>query len=214
MDIFPLKLLPPTKRKEVVKSPVRQDAIVERAIVNKSIETNEQIGSKDTDHSKRSFLKIAGIAGVGLVASTMLPKSAEAYVLGSTPSSSVVGVKNDANARINPATEETVAALLTGQSVEKLSLSLSASGNVLVPGSGNKIRVYASRFSLTADATSVSFRFTAGGTDHEKYVTPKTGGLYGANNHPNYVEGGVDEVLYCVISGTTTVQINIDYLEV
>lgn len=77
-----------------------------------------------------------------------------------------------------------------------------------------KIRVYASRFSLTADATSVSFRFTSGGTDHEKYVSPKTGGLYGSNNHPNYIEGGVDEVLYCVISGTTTVQINVDYLEV
>jgi hypothetical protein len=60
----------------------------------------------------------------------------------------------------------------------------------------------------------VSFRFTAGGTDYEKYVTPKSGGLYGSNNHPNYIEGGVDEVLYCNISGTTTVQINIDYLEV
>lgn len=214
MDIFPLKLLPPTKRKEVVKSPVKQDAIVERITVNESIQANEETQSKDTDHGKRSFLKIAGIAGVGLVASTMLPKSAEAYVLGSTPSSSVVGVKDDSNTRINPATEETVASLLTGQSVEKLSLSLSASGNVLVPGSGNKIRVYASRFSLTADATSVSFRFTSGGTDHEKYVTPKTGGLYGANNHPNYVEGGVDEALYCVIAGTTTVQINIDYLEI
>ena len=33
-------------------------------------------------------------------------------------------------------------------------------------------------------------------------------------NHPNYIEGGVDEVLYCFIVGTTTVQINIDYLEV
>ena len=50
--------------------------------------------------------------------------------------------------------------------------------------------------------------------DYEKYVSPKTGGLYGSNNHPNYIEGGVNEVLYCNISGTTTVQINIDYLEV
>jgi hypothetical protein len=134
--------------------------------------------------------------------------------MGSTPSSSVVGVKNSSNTRIDPATEDTLATLLTGQGVTKLSISLSSSGNVRTPDSGKRIRVYASRFSLTADATSVSFRFTSGGTDHEKYVSPKTGGLYGSNNHPNYIEGGVNEVLYCVISGTTTVQINIDYLEV
>jgi hypothetical protein len=107
-----------------------------------------------------------------------------------------------------------LATLKNGQGVSKLTTSLSSSGTVYTPGSGKKIRVYASRFSLSADATYVSFRFTAGGTDHEKYVSPKTGGLYGANNHPNYIEGGVNEVLYCVISGTTTVQINIDYLEV
>ncbi len=166
------------------------------------------------DSNKRFFLKALGVAGVGVVASQLLPNKASALVMGSTPSSSVVGVKNSSNTRINPATEDTLSTLLTGQGVTKLSISLAASGNVITPGSGNKIRVYASRFSLTADATSVSFRFTAGGTDHEKYVSPKTGGLYGANNHPNYVEGGVDEVLYCVISGATTVQINIDYLEV
>jgi len=166
------------------------------------------------DQNKRFFLKALGLAGVGVVASQMLPSKAEALIMGSTPSSSVVGVKNSSNVRINPATEETLSSLITGQGVTKLSISLSSSGNVRTPASGKKIRVYASRFSLTADATSVSFRFTAGGTDHEKYVSPKTGGLYGANNHPNYIEGGVNEVLYCVISGTTTVQINIDYLEV
>jgi hypothetical protein len=74
--------------------------------------------------------------------------------------------------------------------------------------------VYNNRFSLSADMTSVSFRFTAGGSDYEKYLTPKAGGLYGANNQPNYVQGGVDEVLYCSISGTGTVQINLDYVEV
>lgn len=167
-----------------------------------------------SDQNKRMFLKALGIAGVGIAASQLLPKKAEALVMGSSPSSSVVGVKNSSNTRINPATEDTLSSLLSGQGVTKLSINLSASGIVRTPASGKKIRVYASRFSLTADATSVSFRFTAGGTDHEKYVSPKTGGLYGANNHPNYIEGGVDEVLYCVIAGTTTVQINIDYLEI
>ncbi len=170
--------------------------------------------NSDLDENKRLFLKVAGITGLGLIASSVFPKNAKAYVAGSTPTSNVVGIKDSTNNRINPATEETVSALLSGQGVSKLSISLSSSGVVHTPASGKKIRVYASRFSLTADATSVSFRFTAGGSDHEKYVSPKTGGLYGANNHPNYIEGGINEVLYCVISGTSTVQINIDYLEV
>lgn len=190
-------------RKVTVKKHTKKDA----AVVSKAVEH-----IRDTD--KRLFLKVLGGAGVGLLAATVLPKKADALVMGSTPASSVVGVKDASNVRISPATETTLAAVRTGLSVSKLTLSLSASGNVHTPASGKKIRVYASRFSLTSDATSVSFRFTAGGTDHEKYVSPKAGGLYGANNHPNYIEGGVDQVLYCVISGTTNVQINIDYLEV
>jgi hypothetical protein len=181
---------------------------------NKNFIPEKNENTEVVDDNKRLFLKVAGVAGLGMAASTLFPKSVDAYVAGSTPTSNVVGLKDDSNTRINPATEETLASIIEGQSVEKLSINLSASGNVLTPGSGKKIRVFASRFSLTADATSVSFRFTSGGTDHEKYVSPKTGGLYGANNHPNYIEGGVNEVLYCVISGTTTVQINIDYLEV
>lgn len=166
------------------------------------------------DNNKRFFLKALGVAGVGVVASQLLPNKASALVMGSTPTSGVVGLKNASNVRVNPATDETLTSLLTGQGVTKLTINLSSSGTVRTPASGKKIRVYASRFSLTADATSVSFRFTSGGTDHEKYVSPKAGGLYGANNHPNYIEGGVDEVLYCAIAGTTTVQINVDYLEV
>ncbi len=175
---------------------------------------NIEKDSPISDDNKRIFLKALGLAGVGLVASQFFPKKSEALVMGSTPTSGVVGLKNSSNVRINPATEDTLSSLLTGMGVTKLTINLSSSGNVRTPASGKKIRVYASRFSLTADATSVSFRFTSGGTDHEKYVSPKAGGLYGSNNHPNYIEGGIDEVLYCVISGTTTVQINIDYLEV
>jgi hypothetical protein len=117
-------------------------------------------------------------------------------------------------ASINPATEESLQTLLKGQGVLKGTTTLTSSGTVKTPTSGKKLRVYATRFSLSADMTSVSFRFTSGGTDYELYVSPKTGGLYGANNHPNYVEGGINEVLYCAISGTGTVQINFDYLEV
>lgn len=177
--------------------------------------TQEPISESSVkDNDRRIFLKALGVAGVGLAASQLIPKKAEALVMGSTPAANVVGVKNSSNTRVNPATEDTLGSILTGLGVTKLTTSLAASGTVHTPSSGKKIRVYATRFSLTADATSVSLRFTAGGSDYEKYISPKTGGLYGSNNHPNYVEGGIDEVLYCNISGTTTVQINIDYLEV
>jgi hypothetical protein len=223
---------------------------------------NNEDGGDNVNLKKRDFLKMVGIVGAGAVASTLIPKRADALVFGSTPTSNTVAIKNASNVKINPATEDTlngikaksdlltfdsgtnpanlkvnVAAgslgiknvggtpinpatedtlnsLIAGQGVVKLSKSLSANGIVHTPTSGKKIRVYASRFSLNADATSVSFRFTQAGTDHEKYISPKVGGLYGANNHPNYIEGGINEVLYCVIDGTTTVQINIDYLEV
>lgn len=166
------------------------------------------------DGDKRNFLKLASVVGLGLVAASTLPEKAHAYVMGSSPTSGVVGVKNAGNTRINPATEDTVQLLLEGNSVLKKTISLSSSGTVHTPSSGNKVRIYNTKFSLDATMTSVSFRFTSGGTDFEKYVAPRTGGLYGTNNHPNYKEGGVDEVVYCVISGTGNVQINIDYLEV
>lgn len=167
-----------------------------------------------TDANKRAFLKLAGIAGLGVIASSVLPRQAEAYVMGSAPTSGVVGVKNSSNTRVNPATEESLQELIAGQGVEKKTTTLASSGTVHTPTSGKKLRVYSTRFSMTADLTSVAFRFTSGGTNHELYLAPKTGGLYGSNNHPNYVEGGVDEELYCVISGSGSVQVNIDYAEV
>jgi hypothetical protein len=64
------------------------------------------------DHKKRTFLKIAGVAGAGLAASQLFPKKASALILGSSPTTGIVGVKNDSNTRINPATEETVDSIL------------------------------------------------------------------------------------------------------
>lgn len=179
--------------------------------INSSSFLNEQ---EVKDSQKRRFLKILGGGALGLLATSLLSNRASALVVGSTPTSNVVGVKDGSNARINPSTEETLASVHTGLSVNKLTTSIAVSSTIHTPASGKKIRVYATRFTLNADATSVSFRFTAVGTDHERYSLPRAGGLYGANNHPNYIEGGIDEILYCVISGSTTVQINVDYLEV
>ena len=70
-------------------------------------QTEESVKNvKDLD--RRIFLKGLGLAGLGVVATFLFPKKASALVLGGTPTSSVVGVKNVANTRINPATEETL----------------------------------------------------------------------------------------------------------
>lgn len=163
--------------------------------------------SNQFDEEKRSFIKLAGIVGAGVVASQLLPSKAEALVMGGTPSTSVVGVRDSTNTRVDPA-------IKTGNLILKKTIGLTSSGTVHTPASGKKIRIYNAKFSLSADMTSVAFRFTSGGTNFEYYYAPKTGGLYGSNNHPNYIEGGVDEVFYAVIDGTGTVQINMDYLEV
>lgn len=67
---------------------------------------------KVNDHRKRKFLKTASIVGAGVIASQLLPNKAEALIMGSSPTTGVVGVKNASNTRINPAREETVATLL------------------------------------------------------------------------------------------------------
>jgi len=66
---------------------------------------------KVNDQKKRNFLKVAGVVGAGIIASQLSPKKASALIMGSSPTTGVVGVKNAANARINPATEETVSAI-------------------------------------------------------------------------------------------------------
>jgi len=96
----------------------------------------------------------------------------------------------------------------------KKTIMLSSSGIVHAPAANKKIALFSAKFSLSADMSAVSFRWAAGGQDFEKYLSPKAGGLYGANNHPDYIEGGIDEPLYCSITGSGNVQVNIDYLEI
>jgi len=64
--------------------------------------------TKVNDQGRRNFLKVAGIAGAGIIVSQLSPKKAQAFIMGSSPTTGVVGVKDSTNARINPATEETL----------------------------------------------------------------------------------------------------------
>ena len=76
---------------------IRENHVAKSKTVDK---TAEEIDSK-----KRSFLKAAGVVGVGALAASLIPKKAQALVFGSTPTSSVVGVKKIDNTRIDPAQE-------------------------------------------------------------------------------------------------------------
>src|SRR3989344_4931639 len=92
-------------KKLVIESDITES---ERSLPPSSDSDKPTIGDKD----KRTFLKVAGVAGLGLAGSLLLPKKADALIMGSSPTTGVVGVKNAANTRINPATEETVNSLL------------------------------------------------------------------------------------------------------
>lgn len=101
---------------KVVKSATKEnrrqvDGIIKRKNILKTENTVKNLPSpikvdSSVDDNKRMFLKVAGAAGLGLAASALFPKGAEAYVAGSTPTSNVVGIKNIANTKINPATED------------------------------------------------------------------------------------------------------------
>jgi hypothetical protein len=69
----------------------------------------KDFGDAESDSKKRSFLKLAGVVGVGALATTLLPRKADALVFGSAPTATSTGVKNASGTRINPATEDTLA---------------------------------------------------------------------------------------------------------
>src|SRR3989338_582750 len=87
--------------------------VLEETEVGAIPESTDSEQSKIKDQSRRNFLKVAGVASAGIIASQLLsPNKASALIMGSSPTTGVVGVKDSANARINPATEETVSSLL------------------------------------------------------------------------------------------------------
>ena len=86
-----------------------------------------------SDSGKRTFLRLAGLVGVGLVASSVLPKKAEAYVLGGAPTSPVVGLKNSSNIRVNPATDDTLQTI----SAQTSKMTFDGSGDLYVQAATN-----------------------------------------------------------------------------
>jgi len=120
------------KISEIIKTSIKNDESLKIGTV---IENN----NSSIDDSKRMFLKVAGVAGLGLAASALFPKGADAYVSGSTPTSNVVGVKNIANTKINPATEDTLVTLAKETTLGDIKtqsdkLTFDGSNNLLTKG--------------------------------------------------------------------------------
>jgi len=126
-----------------------------------------------------------------------------------------VKILNALEGVINPATSENQTTIINNQrrSLSKKTVDSTVSGTIHTPAGGKKIRLYNLRASLSADMASISYNFGSN-ADFEKYTSPKTGGLYGTNIHPDYQDGGINEALDIVISGTGTVTTNIVFEEI
>lgn len=113
---YSFKLISKKTLKEIKGGVKSTDTKTKKTILKKKSFSSKKITktNENIDNGKRLFLHLAGVAGLGFVAAALFPtKEAEAYVTGSTPTSNIVGSKNIANVRINPATEDTLATIKT-----------------------------------------------------------------------------------------------------
>ena len=90
----------------------------------------------EVDEKKRAFLKLAGVVGVGALATSLIPKKAEALVFGSAPTATSMGVRNSSGTKINPATQETLSGIK-----DKTDLLTFNSGNLNVSLAGGNVGV-------------------------------------------------------------------------
>jgi predicted methyltransferase MtxX (methanogen marker protein 4) len=113
------------QKKQIVLNKQKEESIIK---IKSEIKENKS----SVDNDKRLFLKFAGVAGLGIAASALFPNQADAYVAGSTPTSNVVGLKDSSNARIDPATEATLALI----QAKTANLTFDGSNNLLTSSSG------------------------------------------------------------------------------
>lgn len=91
------------------KSLQKKDDFITSQIVEESVQ--ESINDGD----RRNFLKLLGGASVGAAVLSLIPSKAQAYIIGSSPTAGIVGVKNSSNVGVNPATEDGNLATLTAK---------------------------------------------------------------------------------------------------
>ncbi|MBP9802469.1 hypothetical protein KBC40_02685 [Patescibacteria group bacterium] len=105
------------------------------SVVKKSPQNNI---SKVDDRKRRLFLKSLGVIGLGAIGATVFPKKTSALVMGGTPATSVVGVKDASNVRISPATEASLTSVKnnTDTLVTNSNKFTFSGSNLLVESSG------------------------------------------------------------------------------
>ncbi len=102
MPVFSLKNFFGSKPKQLKKNSF--------SVVKNSPQNNI---SQVNDRQRRLFLKSLGVIGLGALGATMFPKKTSALVMGGTPATSVVGIKDASNVRISPATEGSLTSVKT-----------------------------------------------------------------------------------------------------
>lgn len=102
---------------------------------------------------------------------------------------------------------------MSGQLVEKKSfLASSAGDNVVLTPRNGKLKIFSVIFHPNADITGevvikLGDRSIAGARN------PKTGAIYGFNDHPDFVEGEIGEVLKINLPSSTAVTIDVAWRE-
>lgn len=90
---------------------VLNDSVIVEGFTQENFQENVNVNDSD----RRNFLKILGGASVGAAVLSMIPSKAQAYIIGSSPTAGIVGVKNASNVGVNPATEDGNLATLTAK---------------------------------------------------------------------------------------------------
>lgn len=110
-----------------------KDSYIGKTEKGSSSVKKEKPAGEEIDDKKRSFMKVAGVVGVGALAATLVPRKAQALVFGSTPTSNVVGLKDSNNNKINPAKEDgNLATVATQSGLLTFDSGSAAGGNLKV----------------------------------------------------------------------------------
>ena len=75
----------------------------------------EELVNNVKDFDKRTFLKVLGVASLGLAATSLFPKKADALIIGNQSTSGSVGVKDHLGNPIDPAKENGNLATIAGK---------------------------------------------------------------------------------------------------
>ena len=102
---------------------------------------------------------------------------------------------------------------MSGQLVEKKSFVVSSAGNntVLIPKNG-KLKVFSVLLHPNADITG-EVVIKLGSKTIAGARNPKTGAIYGFNEHPDFVEGAMGDELVVNLPSSTAVTVDVAWRE-